>query len=84
MSQPPARRLQAPRPKQRLRYLLCLSPSVVTPARYGVSTRPERRREFRTFTSAGLRRVGRWKIESGRWGRFSFTPEMPRYRSTLS
>ena len=35
MSQPPERRLQAPRPKHFERYLLCLSPSVVTPARYG-------------------------------------------------
>ena len=33
MSQPPTRREQAPRPQQRLRYLLPLTPSVVTPAR---------------------------------------------------
>ena len=32
MSQPPIRRSHAPRPKQRLRYLLCFNPSVVTPA----------------------------------------------------
>ena len=28
--------------------------------------------------------VGRWKMLSGRYGKFSFTPVIPRYRSTLS
>ena len=52
MSQPPARRLHAPRPKHRLRYLLCFRPSVVTPARYGVSTRFIFFSELRSVTSA--------------------------------
>src|SRR5215831_17304703 len=52
ISQPPARRLQAPRPKHLLRYLLCLSPSVVTPARYGVSTRFIFFKLWRSFSSA--------------------------------
>jgi hypothetical protein len=78
MSQPPVRRPHAPRPKQRLRYLLCLRPSVVTPARYGVSTRPERASDWRSLTSAALRRVDRWNRLSGRWASPSGWPEMPR------
>src|SRR5207247_10466581 len=39
MSQPPGRRPHAPRPKHLLRYLF-FTPSVVTPARYGVTVRP--------------------------------------------
>src|SRR6266576_572958 len=84
MSQPPGLGSDAPRPKHLLRYLLCLTPSVVTPARYGVSVRPIVARLLRSFTSAAVSLFGRWNRLSGRCRRFSVWPEMPRYRSTFS
>src|SRR5258706_2660755 len=83
MSQPPGRRPHAPRPKHLLRYLF-FTPSVVTPARYGVSVRPIVARLLRSFTSDAVSLFGRWNRLSGRFGKFSLWPEMPRYRSTLS
>src|SRR5258705_13703254 len=84
MSQPPARRLQAPRPKQRLRNLLCLRPSVVTPARYGVRTLPDFAMDWRSITSAVLRRGGRWNLLAGGWARASGWAGIAGERSPLS
>ena len=77
-------RPQRPRPMQRERYLLLSTPSVVTPARPGISLRPIFAIARCTCTSPQLSFSGRWKMPSGRCGMFSFVPEMPSSVSTLS
>ena len=77
-------RPQRPRPMQRARYLLFSTPSVVTPARPGISLRPIFAMARCTWTSPQFSLSGRWKMPSGRCGMCSRLPEIPSSVSTLS
>ena len=67
-----------------LAVLLFSTPSVVTPARPGISWRPIFAIARFSSTSPQFSFSGRWKMPSGRCGMFSFVPQMPSSVSTLS